>query len=272
MALKRFRPRFIMATELSAFGLPDESQVKNIMQLVDTASVMIDEYCGRTDGHGNGSLVYTSYQERLLLQARNRNILRVTFKPMVTVTPSVANELAASGDSVGSKLGRNFYSTGVLGNTIARPDGTVTPILECGGRYGYARRSEMSMLPDQNFGMSLMQVAAYFGGPPGFTAMDVTAIDFDEATGEIWIPAGLYMGAYTELVIKYNSGFDPREMPDAIKQACAAITKNALSKGAGTTGLRNISSPGAVSVAMADELIDTNVQGMLEKYKNIIAY
>lgn len=269
---KRFKPRFVFQDELADYDLPDVSQVTNIMSLVDAASVLVDEHCGRTDGNGNGSLVYTTYAERLLLQARNRNIVRATFKPVVSITPSTVNELAASGNALIAQKKRNVYFTGVQANTIVRPDSTLSPLLGCSGRYGYPRRSEMSIYPDLNYGMNALQVASWFGGPPAFTTIDASAIDVDPQTGELWLPAGLYMTQYTEVVVIYNSGYDPREMPEAIKVATAALVRNGLARAGFTTNVRGISSPGAVSVTLTDSLIDDTIEKWLDKYKNIQAF
>lgn len=269
MAFKRFRPCYVFEDELGDYGLPDSSEQKNIMSLVYGASTLIDEYCGRTDGDGNGSLVYTTYIERLLLQARNRNILRTSFKPLIAITPDTYNDLILSGGNVTSKT-QPFW-TGVQQNTIHRPDTTLSPLIGASGRYGYPRRGEAAIYPDLNYGMNMLQVAAYFGGPPGFTVIDATGIDFDTQTGELWIPAGLYMSQYTEIVVIYNAGYDPRNMPYAIKDACAGLIRNQLARG-GVTGLRSLAGQGMVNVTFTEELIDATIAKQLEKFQNVIAY
>lgn len=273
--MKPFRPRYIMPSELTLYGLPDAVNQPNILALVDAASTLIDEYCGRTDGNGQGSLVYSTYQERILLQARNRNIFRVTFKPMVALDANTVNNLVASSNlNQGNDplLNVNTYYTGVQPNTIITNTGTLTSILGASGRYGYPRRGEMAIYPDLNYGMNLLQVAAFFGGPPLFTFIDPTAIDFDPQTGEVWVPAGLYMSQYTEIVITYNSGYNPLQMPQAIKQACVALIKNFLARGGGTTALKSINAAGSVNVTFTDELIDTTVDRYLAAYRTIVAY
>lgn len=266
--MKRFRPCYIFQSELADFGLPDITQQPNIMSLVMGASTLIDDHCGRTDGNGNGSLVYTTYVERLLLQARNRNLLRVMFKPMVTVDVTTVANLQASG-ALGTV---NNYFTGVTANTIARPDATVSPLLGCSGRYGYPRRGEAAIYPDLNYGMNMLMVAAYFGGPPNFTAIDVTSIDFETQTGELWLPAGLYLSQYTEIIAVYNSGYDPTDMPGAIKDSCAALVRNLLARGGGTTGVKSMSGQGTVNVTFTDDLIDPTIQRWLSKFVNVVAY
>jgi len=275
-----FTPRYILPGELGRYGLPEQSDQSNILSLVDAASSLIDQYCGRTDGSGQGSLVYTTYMERILFQARNRNIVRVSFKPMVAVDPSVVVNLAASANAPMTSptgdplLATNYFWTGVQANTVVTASAALSPILGASGRYGYGRRSEAAVYPDLNYGMNLLMVASFFGGPPNWTPIDVGAIDWDAQTqsGEIWVPAGLYMSQYTEIMIVYNSGYDPLNMPPAVKQACAAVTRNALSRAGGTTGIKSLTAQGTVNVAFSDELIDPTVERWLAPYKNIISY
>ena len=86
------------------------------------------------------------------------------------------------------------------------------------------------------------------------------------------VPAGLYLGQYTEIVIVYNSGYDPLNMPRPIKQACALLIRNFLSRGGGTTGLRSITTAGTANVSFTPDLVDTTIERILDPYKNIIAY
>lgn len=275
-----FRPRYVLANELALYGLPDSSTGASILSLVDAASSFIDQYCGRTDGNGIGSLVYTTYAERILFQARNRNIVRLSFKPMIAVDATTVNNLSASANAPLSNpsgdplLSTNWMFTGVQANTVVTPTTALSPILGASGRYGYGRRSEFAIYPDLNYGMNLLQVASFFGGPPTWTTIDVSQIDWDaqSQSGEVWVPAGLYLSQYTEMMIIYNSGYDPFNMPAAIKQSCAALVKNFLSRGGGTTGLKTLSAAGTVNVTFWEELMDLTVQRWLEPFKNIIAY
>lgn len=276
-----FRPRFILPQEMPLYGLPSADDQPNILALVDAASTLIDQYCGRTDGNGQGSLVYTTYAERLLFQARGRNILRVSFKPMVVVDGTTVQELTASANaalpvnwSSQPLLYTNSYWTGVQQNTIVRPDGSTSSILSASGRYGYARRNDFAVYPDLNYGMNLLQIASFFGGPPGFTPIDVTGIDWDRESqsGEIWVPAGIYMSQYTELVCVYNAGFDPRNMPGAIKIATSQVVRNFLARAGGVTALKSISGQGMVNYQLTDSDIDPTTASMLDAYRNVIAY
>ena len=262
--MPQFQPQYIFPAELTYYGLPDVDDQPNIMSLVEASSSLIDEYCGRTDGDGNGSLVYTTYSQRMLLP-EGRNIFRTMFRPLVGLSTTLASTLAASG--------QNYY-TGFTPNTSAPPpyDGmALTPIIGCSGRYGYSRRGSQQVYPDLNYGANILQIASFFGGPPQFTPIDLTMADVDPITGEIWIPAGLYLSQYTEVFIKYNSGYDPRDMPKSIKHACAALIKNFLSRGGGTTGMKSFS-VWRVSGSFTDDMIDPTVERLLRPYANVLAY
>lgn len=279
-----FRPRYILPKELSTYGLPDPTTQPNILALVDAASVFIDEYCGRTDGNGQGSLVYTTYQERILLQAVNRNIFRLSFKPLAIVTADVVNRLVASATQIQGNdplEAVNWYYTGCQPNPILNNGNganVLSPILGASGRYGYPRRGQQAIYPDLNYGMNILQVASYFGGPPQFTPIDVSAIDFDPATAEVWVPAGLYMSQYTEVVVTYNAGYAPihipgvQSIPNAIKQACIGLVKNYLARAGGTFGIKSISAGGNINYTFDDNDVDPTIERYLMNYRTIICY
>lgn len=286
-----FRPRFILPDELTQYGFPDANRQPNILSLIDAASSLIDVHCGRVDMQGNGSLVYSTYMERLLMQARNRNVVRCSFKPFVSLSASVINNLQASannvptqpiskqpmkGASTNNLLFTNYFYTGCQPNTVAVsnvPGSTLSPFIGASGRYGTTvRRSEYMLYPDLNYGMNPLMIASFFGGPPTWTPIDISIPDFDPQTGEIWVPAGLYLSQYTELVVVYNAGFDPLHMPSGIKQATAMLVRNFLSRGGGTTGLTSMTIPDTANISFTENLIDSTIDRILDPYKNIIAY
>lgn len=254
-----FQPQYILESELREYGLPLPSEKADIISLVKQASVLIDEHCGRMETDGNGSLVYSTYTERLTFPS-GRNVIRVSYSPLAAVPASTVNLLAASGGG--------FY-TGVQANTITTATGVLSPVISAKGRYGYGRRADSALYPDATYGMNLLQVASYFGGPPTFTDIDVSSIDFDTRTGELWIPAGIYLAQYTEIEISYNGGYDPRNMPRAIKFATAGIVKNAIAKV--TTGVKSIQGAGKISILMEDHLIDETIERFLMNYKVTLA-
>lgn len=275
-----FQPRFLLNNETARFGLPDANKQPNILSLVDGASTLIDGYCGTTDGWGQGSLVYSTYMERIPLQARGRNITRVNHRPMVGVDASTVQALAASANApinseLNPNLNVNWYWTGVQASIYSNPSipgNTLSPILGCSGRYGYARRSEFAIYPDLNYGMNPLMIASFFGGPPGFTPIDVTKIDVVGDIGEIWVPAGIYLAQYTEIVIIYNAGFHPLFLPSQLKQATAMVIKNLISRAGGVTALRSIMAAGTANVNFTPDLIDDNIANILDPFKRVIAF
>lgn len=285
-----FQPRFILPNELTAYGLPDANRQSNMLDIVDAASLSIDTYCGRLDGDGNGSLVYSTYMERLLIQTRS-NVVRCSFKPLAGIPASVVNQLSASANYIPTNpntgepikavtsnplMYKNYFWTGCQANTIGVtnvPGSTLSPFLGASGRYGgTVRPSGVRIWPDANYGVNPLMLAAFFGGPPTWTTIDASMIDFDTKTGEIWVPAGIWAAQYTEIVVVYNSGFHPLYMPNAIKQATVMLIKNFLSRGGGTTGLRGINTPGALNISFTPDLIDEHIQNVLAPFSNLIAY
>ncbi len=263
MPVNQFQPRFVFQSELATFGLPDTTQQPDILSLVDRASTLIDEYCARADVDGQGSLVESTYTERLFLPV-GRNIFRVSFRPLIAISPSTVALYAASG-SVAAQS--NYYYTGAQPNTQFRGS-TITPLISASGRYGYARRGQQQIYPDLNYAANVLQIASFFGGPPQFTMIDVTATDFDPRTGEIWVPAGLYLSQYTEVMITYNSGFDPLAMPRAIKHATVSLVRNLLARGGGATGLKGFGA-GRIRAEFTEDLLDVNIKNMLMAYRTV---
>jgi len=96
--------------------------------------------------------------------------------------------------------------------------GMLSAIISASGRYGYGRRDQQATYPDLNYGANILMVAALFGGPPQWTGIDPTMIDWYDQVGECWVPAGLYLSQYTEVIMTYNAGFNPLKIPNQIKQ------------------------------------------------------
>lgn len=272
-----FQPWYILPSENVKYGLPisptgaasgayiPQPDIDNLVQL---ASTMIDEYCGRTDGDGNGSLVYTTYQERLLMQAPGRNLLYLPVKPVVALTQAQITNL----QNIDTASGGYFY-TGVMPSTVNLANGTLSGILAASGRYAYTRRDMAQQYPDQNALMNPQDLISLFGGPAPWIAIDITNLDYDAKTGELWVPAGLQLQRYSEVIVTYNSGYDPTNMPRQIKFACAAMTKNLMLKGAGTTGIVSQSlGRAAFNVTMGVDIIDDNIKRILENFRAVRAY
>ena len=250
------QPRFIQQSELPAYGLPDVGQEPSILTYIEKSSTLIDQHLGRQNTDGIGSIVWTTYTERKLLPS-GRNLVRLNYKPLSAVSAATFASYPASGTNLTSA------------NTSTAADGvTLSPLVSAQGRYGYGRRNQQQVYPDLNYGSNILQIASYFGGPPQFTAIDVSKVDFDPRTGECWIPAGLYLAAYTEIQVVYNSGFAPDALPHPIKQATAAIVFNYLTRPA--TGLTSFGA-GQLHHQFTDSLLDSTIEEMLEPWVNVVA-
>lgn len=264
-----FIPTYILPNELASFGLPTQDIQGDILNTVQMVSTLIDVECGRIDGDGSGSLVYTTYVQRILLQTRNRNLLMVANKPIVGLPQATIDLLAASGASPSG----NYYYTGCMANSLAQPNGTLSGIIGASGRYGYSRQDMSAAYPDLQALVNPLNLVTLFGGPAPWMPIDVTNTDYDSKTGEVWIPAGLQLQRYNEILIQYNSGYSPFGLPRAIKQVCAALVKNALAKGDGTTGLMSLMVGGGSSnYTMVQKLLDPTMDAMLQPFRNIRAY
>ena len=262
--MQDFQPRYIFESELSTYDLPATAQLPNIMNIVDAASTQIDAYCGRIDSTGTGSLVYSTYAERILIP-ETRNIFRVAYTPMVGIDATVQASLSG----LNAVSGNHFY-TGFIPDVASKLDGSLSAIVGISGRYSYGRKSASSVYPDAQYAANILQVAAFFGGPPQFVPIDITMTDYYDKVGEVWCPAGLMMASYTEILIIYNSGYDPTNMPKNIKHACAALVKNFIARGGGITSVKGYSA-GKIHVQFSDDLIDTAVERWLTPQKKVIA-
>ena len=273
-----FQPEYLFEFEIEAYGLPSAQQLPTVMNLVDAASSLIDTYCGRISGEGAGSLVYSTYVERELLPV-GRNLCRVSQPPLVAVDTATVNALASynltgyldAGSGV-LVTGNHFY-TGVLPNTVTvqgQPGGNLSSIISASGRYGYGRRDQQATYPDLNYGANILQVAAFFGGPPQWTGIDASMIDVNPAVGELWLPAGLYLSSYTEVIVTYNAGFNPIGMPNNIKMATAALVKNFITRSGGVTGLNSYSA-GRIHAAFTPNLVDPTIEQWLRFFSHVVS-
>lgn len=270
MSYGPFYPCYVFPEELQLFGLPTPDCVGDIMNMVQLASQLLDSECGRIDGDGNGSLVWTTYTQRVLLQTRNRNLVELPIKPIVPITQAQVNGVVAQAS--GSPSG-NFWYTGVQPSTFNSPNGSLSGILGASGRYGYGRQDMSLAYPDLFAMINPLNLVTMFGGPAPWVSIDVTQTDYDNKTGEVWIPAGLQLQKYSEVLFVYNSGYDPNNMPRTIKFITAAIVKNALAKGDGTTGLLSMNmGRSGPSMGMFPGLLDPTLSNMLAPYRNVRSY
>jgi hypothetical protein len=101
-----------------------------------------------------------------------------------------------------------------------------------------------------------------FGLPGVWTAIDVNAIDYFAATGELTLPLNIVGLWFSEVDIVYTAGFST--IPDPAKFACAQIVRNAQA----TPGL-NVKAGHLDRMVMqyfADTLVDQDVMSKLAPY------
>lgn len=257
-----FQPRFILDAEVATYGLPSVTNLPTVMNLIDAASTLIDQYCGRIDGTGAGSLVYTTYSERVYVPPA-RNIIRVSFGPLVGLAQTTIDALASANNTFG-----NHYYTGCQASIYNTPTGNLSAIVAASGRYGYGRRDQQMTYPDLNYGANILQVASYFGGPPQFTAIDPSAIDYYDQVSEMWLPAGLYLSSYNEVIITYNAGYDPMNLPRGLKHACAALVKAFITRGGGVTNIKGYSA-GRIHTQFTEDMIDPAIEKLLRPFAKV---
>ena len=156
---------------------------------IAAASSLIEAHCRRA------TLGVAQYVERVRLRP-DRNTIRLTYLPLAAVAPATS------------------------------------PIVAASGRYAVPRRGEDR--PIGNLGFDLgraplgdlaFDVALLFGLPGVWSALDVTTVDFDPATGELTLPSNPLGFGYNEVEITYTAGL--ATIPDAVKFACAQIVRNA---------------------------------------------
>jgi hypothetical protein len=169
----------------------------------------------------------------------------------------------------------NSTYTGVQPNTaISVINGSLSPILGCSGRYGYTRQDMSVAYPDLFAFINPLNLVTMFGGPAPWVPIDITQIDYDARTGELWIPAGLQLQRYSEILLTYNSGWNPFSIPRMVKHVCASLVKNALAQGDATTFLTGmgLSKSGASYSFQRTGIIDPVLSAMLTPYRNCRSY
>lgn len=267
---KQFTPCFILESELARYGLPSSSCQANIMQLVMTASMLIDEECGRLDSDGNGSLAFTTYAHKSYLSNRNRNLIQSPVKPLTAVSQTQINAATGALTSItGGLAGLNPYYSGVQANTAIGFDGMLSPIVSMSGRYGYPRQDFAVGYPDFFSVLNPLTLVSIFGGPAPWVPIDLGQVSIDKKTGEIWVPAGLQLQSYSELLVVYNTGFDPMNMHPTIKAATAMVVANMIQRP--STGVLSINLKlSGLNTTYSQDLIDPVIKKMLAFCTNTI--
>ena len=106
---------------------------------------------------------------------------------------------------------------------------TATPVIKlltAAGRYAYGRRDRRAL---NQVNYDYLAAIAVFGSPPRFQEIDVNQIEFYGPTGELWLPTGFFLINYTQIQVKYLSGFN--QIPDRVKAAMAEVINAICTKG-----------------------------------------
>lgn len=99
------------------------------------------------------------------------------------------------------------------------------PVMRCvggSGRYGYGRRADDASISIDDF--NLLASLQKFGGPPAWEIWPAnTAAGIEPNTGNLWVPAGVMLAYYSEVVVHYVAGFAQANIPNVVKLATAQI-------------------------------------------------
>jgi hypothetical protein len=132
------------------------------------------------------------------------------------------------------------------------------------GRYGYARRGDQAA--GMEFIPTLLPIVQGFGGPPLWVPFDVTDIDINMNTGEMWVPSGLLLAYYTDVRLRYVAGWSLANLPSDVKQACANIVRGMID--APIPGNIKIMKAGdAMLQRFGPESMDDDTKALLEPYR-----
>jgi hypothetical protein len=138
---------------------------------------------------------------------------------------------------------------------LAVAGGAASALVGVRVRYGKPRRGE---LPDP----FREQVAWAFNVPGSWNALDVTAVDVNEATAELTFPANFLGLDYNEVEVTYTSGL--AVIPDSMKVACVQIVKNAQAMPG--TNVKTTKMDTLWMQYFSGSLIDPQVQMLLKPY------
>jgi hypothetical protein len=139
---------------------------------------------------------------------------------------------------------------------LAAADGVSSPIVQARGRYlrsagEWAEMTELATV-----------VAQAFATPNMWVNVPVNSLDVDAQSGEVIVYGGLLSPALGDLELTYTAGYN--NVPEAVKQACAKLVKNALA-----TPALNVSKQRIDRMYLeyfADSLVDADVKRLLAPY------
>ncbi len=135
-------------------------------------------------------------------------------------------------------------------------DGAGSPIVQARGRY-------MGTRGDCAEGAALVnELAQVFATPDVWFNVPASSLDVDTRSGEVIVCGGPLSPALSDLEVTYTAGYS--EVPQAVKQACAKLVKNALATPALNVSRQQIDS--MYVQYFADSLIDADVRQLLAPF------
>jgi hypothetical protein len=120
------------------------------------------------------------------------------------------------------------------------------------GRYGYGRHGA-DLYGDRSEEYAMLSIFKQFASTPLWQAFPVAAASWDAQTGHIWLPAGVWNAYYSEVCIRYVSGWSQSNIPELIKQSVAALA----------TGMQNNMLPGNIISYKAGDTAITRAAGTI---------
>jgi hypothetical protein len=139
----------------------------------------------------------------------------------------------------------------------------VVKILSGLGRYAYGRRSDQML--GSFYDANLLSTLSAFGGPPAWCSFEVPASSLNPGSGDLWVPAGMLLSYYTDVKMRYLSGWSPASLPTQIKVACGAIV-SALEAAPMGPQIRKFNSGKLTTERFADSVLDYDIKVMLRPY------
>ena len=131
------------------------------------------------------------------------------------------------------------------------------------GRYGYGRRSQQGLGTWED--MNLLSDLNALGGVAQWFLIDVANAGISR-TGDVWLPAGVFLGSYTDVRLRYVAGWTYASLPPAIKQATANLVAT-LGSATPSTTLRRYKIGPQDSERFSDSQMDSDVKAMLAPYR-----
>lgn len=134
------------------------------------------------------------------------------------------------------------------------------------GRYGYGRRGDQAAYNMDNF--NLLASLSKFGGPPAWEIWPAnTSAGIDAWTGTLWVPAGIMLAYYSEIKVRYVSGFTYETLPSSVKQSCANIVQSISQYPEMNGNIKQYKAGDSQVERFADTVLDADTKEMLMMFK-----